>query len=428
MRLSKASTSFLFVTAAFAPREAVASDHILDVAVIGAGPGGLATALALSKNDSHSIAIFERASAFRPIGAALGLNDPGYAALSSLAPSLAELVRSKAANPQWQVLQRPDGEILFDDECFFHDTGFTWLGWYTLQVALKDALPNSIPIHLMHRLVSIEQETGFVSLRFSVQDAEGKVLQEKTVRTRVLVGADGYQSVVRRNAVSDGEPLYTGTMTWRGIIDKSDFDAQAFGAPFQSKNENGVLSIIGDRKNFWIMDCGDGQIAWTGTALQDSSEKSSSARDSAMVAFEGWPAMVIAMMKATDPEAIIESGVFDRDPVESWGVANGGKYQRVTLLGDAAHPMRPSLGLGSTNAFQDALSLSSKLQGVDLRNTSDVARALDLYEQERIAVTSPLIIKARKGGEASHDEDQADRFKKVMDTMLASKKLQASEL
>merc|ERR1712008_233790 len=90
------------------------------------------------------------------------------------------------------------------------------------------------------------------------------------------------------------------------------------------------------------------------------------------------------------------------DPVDSWGVSDG-TFQRVTLLGDAAHAMRPSLGLGSTMALQDALSLSKELSKVEsLEDSKSVATALRAYESERIGVTAPLQLKARAQGKNQH--------------------------
>jgi len=390
--------------------------NILDVAIIGSGPGGLSAALALSKNHNR-VAVYEKASAFRPIGAALGLHELGYAALESL--GIAELVRAGAANPKHNILQRPNGEILNDDESVFYNTPFTWLGWYTLQSALRESLPEHVNINLQHKLVDIEEDdkNGLVKLSFQVGTSKTK----KVVLARTLVGADGYHSIVRRHTVNDGHPNYTGTMTWRGVLDRKMFTGGKLGKPFHTEDESGMLSVIGDKKNFIVMDCGSGQIAWTGTALQENAEKSESAQQSALDTFQDWPSVVGDLIRATNADDIIESGVYDRNSVDSWGVSCG-KFKRVTLLGDAAHAMRPSLGLGSTMAFQDALSLAKNMAEVSsLDNSNKVADAIKSYEKERIEITSPLQAKARVEGERSHSSDQAEQMKQMIESAIAKK-------
>ena len=312
------------------------------------------------------------------------------------------------------MLQRPCGEILHDNESFFAWTDFTWLGWYSLQTTLRENLPDTALVHLNRQLVDFDEDLdkGLVNLHF----ADGG-----RVQTRILIGADGYHSIVRQKTVNDGKPTYTGTMTWRGVLDRASSDDILRMEQFLRMKDGVNLSIIGDQKNFWVMDCGNGKIAWTGTGLKESSERSESAKQAALAFFKGWPPIVENLIRSVKDSDIAETGVFDRDPVDSWGVSKGRAFKRVTLLGDAAHPMRPSLGLGSTMAFQDALSLAVKLTNVDLEDTDTVANALEEYEQERIEVTAPLQVKAREAGEQSSEDDRADQLKRALDASLAAK-------
>lgn len=377
----------------------------LDIAIIGAGPGGLSAAHALA-NQGFSVGVFERAHTLHPIGAALGLAEPGYAALQAICPSLATQVRAQATNPRRQLLMRPNGEILFADESPMAGTSFTWLGWYTLQTCLRQTLPNSVRLFLNHHLIDFSAEPLDAPICLKFQNQPDRL-------ARILVGADGYRSVVRSKTVGDGAPLYTGTMTWRGVVPRQKLvplaDPFTEGAGFQL--------IVGEQKNFWMMDAGAEQLAWGGTALQSSPDGSESALATVLQVFDQWPLIVEKMIRATDPDSIIETGVFDREPVAQWGDA-----QRVTLLGDAAHPIRPSLGLGATLAFQDAVMLAQGLAGVDPQNVSAVAEALLRYEQERISVTTPLQRQARQEGAASHADDQADRLKAAFEAALASRR------
>ena len=377
----------------------------MDIAIIGAGPGGLSAAHALA-NRGFSVGIFDRAQVLRPIGAALGLADQGYAALNAISPELCTQVHSKAINPKQQLLMRPNGEVLFAGESPMAGTSFTWLGWFTLQSCLYKALPNPVQLNLNHTL------TEFISDQLDTPICL-KFLNQANQFARIVVGADGYRSVVRNKTVGDGPPLYTGTMTWRGTVPRNNLipleEPFIGGAGFQL--------VVGEQKNFWMMDAGADQIAWGGTAPQGNSEKSKSALDTALRVFENWPTIVQTMIRATDPLSIIETGVYDRKPVSHWGDG-----QRITLLGDAAHPIRPSLGLGTTLALQDAVTLAEILDAVTLTDITSVSAALTRYEQTRIEITTPLQKKASEQGLASHADDQADRLKIGFEAALASRK------
>ncbi len=382
---------------------------ILDIAIIGAGPGGLSAAHALTQQ-GFSVGIFEKAVSLRPIGAALGLGERGYAAVKEISQDLANQIYVQGTNPQQVLLMRPNEEILFSDEAPMAGTSFTWLGWYDLQTQLRKMLPDSVHLHLNHHLIdftnnSVEEP---VKLRFKNQSPR---------LAKMVVGADGYHSMVRQKTVGDGAPLYTGTMTWRGMIPRDEIETILPTIPFQEGA--GFQMIVGNQKNFWIMDAGSNQVAWTGTALQSSPEKSESVVDTLVKTFEQWPAIVQKIIRSTNPSSIIETGVFDREPVSQWGDG-----QRVTLLGDAAHPIRPALGLGATLAFEDAVALAQLLDGVNPEQISAVQTALSQYEQDRITVTTPLQKQARQQGAASHATDRADRLKAGLEEALANRRQQ----
>ena len=380
---------------------------VFDVAIIGAGPGGLCAAHALARL-GFSIGVFERAHVLRPIGAALGMGDTGYAALAEIDADLAQQVRVLAVNPKQQMLMRPNGEVLFSDESPLAGTGFTWLCWYNLQTCLYKALPRTVSLHLNHTLIGFDRTSnqGEEQLRL-------KFHQQEDMCARLLIGADGYNSAVRTLTVADGAPLYTGTMTWRGILQRKNLAPLA--DPFVESA--GFQLVVGEKKNFWIMDAGTQLLAWSGTALQSNQEKNSSALETLLHTFEQWPLLVERVIRATDPEAIIETGVFDREPVPQWG-----DWRRVTLLGDAAHPMRPSLGLGATMAVQDAVALARVLACSALGDEEQIGVALRTYEQERIAVSAPLQRQARQAGAASHAEEQADLLKEGFSAALAARR------
>lgn len=96
--------------------------------------------------------------------------------------------------------------------------------------------------------------------------------------------------------------------------------------------------------------------------------------------FDGWASPVEDILNATNPADIITTDCLDRPPARTWGQG------RVTLLGDAAHPMMPNLGQGGCQAVESAVALGRALQ-----STPDIEQALRRYERQRIARSNPFV-------------------------------------
>ena len=109
-------------------------------------------------------------------------------------------------------------------------------------------------------------------------------------------------------------------MSLRGILKLEDIATKlpeaAWAFPFLERQ--GFMMIVGQRKNFWIMDSGPGLLAWTTTAERASPEKCSDAYRAALEGFDTFPDLAKSLIRATDPAAIVETGVCDRLPVDQW--------------------------------------------------------------------------------------------------------------
>jgi 2-polyprenyl-6-methoxyphenol hydroxylase-like FAD-dependent oxidoreductase len=220
-----------------------------------------------------------------------------------------------------------------------------------LQGILLDAL-GAEQLHLGARCVGIHDDGAGVTAHF----ADGRA-----VRGGALIGADGLHSVVRAHLCGDQPPRYAGYTAWRGV---TAFPAERV-VPGETQ---------GAGQRFGIVRLDSGRVYWFATAnLPEGSDDPPGERRATLLArFAGWHAPITEVIAATDEAAILRNDIYDRDPLPRWGRG------RVTLLGDAAHPMTPNLGQGACQALEDAVVLAKCL-----RATSDLAAGLRAYESQR---------------------------------------------
>lgn len=175
------------------------------VAIIGAGPGGLATAIALRKQ-GFDVQVYEQAKEFRPIGTGLGLLPNGLNCLEAIEPGIVESIKRSSCQVQKGILKKITGETIRANptsrylEKYGQPMLTVW--WWRLQQILASRVPPDI-IHLNHHCRGFEQNDSGVKIYFD----EGKA-----VHADLLIGADGLNSAVRETLIGDGKPHYVGSM------------------------------------------------------------------------------------------------------------------------------------------------------------------------------------------------------------------------
>ncbi|MEU7914929.1 flavin-dependent oxidoreductase [Microbispora bryophytorum] len=253
-----------------------------------------------------------------------------------------------------------------------------------LQAVLLAAVRERIgddAVVLGHRCVGAEQDENGVTARFTGPGGDPL----PSVRGRVLVGCDGIHSVLRKQIhPNEGEPRYSGINMWRGV---------SKGRPFLSGASMVRAGWIDQGKlvAYPIRNLPDGDqlINWvveiqTPRHLQRDWNRRGNLEDF-IGPFEDWHfdwLDVPAMMRAS--EAILEYPMVDQDPLDHWSEG------RITLLGDAAHPMVPRGSNGAGQAILDAQALRHHLGG-----TPDPVAALRAYEAERLPATTQVVLANR---------------------------------
>ena len=368
--------------------------------VVGAGIGGLTAALCLHA-DGIEVAVYERSDAVRELGVGLNVLPPAVAELQRL--GLLAALDAVAVRTGTLVMTTRRGQpILSDRRGLEGGAAAPQLSIHRghLQRVLLDALgerAGSSVVHVDRRVVGFTQDGG--SVHVSVVDGSGAPID--TISGHVLVGADGIRSTVRSQLVPDeGDPLWNGSLLWRGATDWPVFlDGRT------------MILAGGNDGKFVIYPIGPGRTSATrltnwGVVVAGAAPAGSSpprpaahwdvwtqhARRDALVPhlarFSSDVVDISTLVASTNP--IYEYPMCDRDPLERWS------HGRVTLLGDAAHPMYPMGSNGATQAIIDAATLGSHLSRCDA--PADVPRALLDYEADRRELTNRLVLLNRTGG------------------------------
>lgn len=249
--------------------------------------------------------------------------------------------------------------------------------------AVRDRLGEDAVV-LGHRCVRVEQDETGATVHFRSADADTAL---PPVRARLVVGCDGIHSAIRKQLHPDeGEPRYSGINMWRGVTRGRPFltGASMVRAGWLDQGKLVVYPIrnytdgTGDQLLNWVA-----EITTPRYRQRDWNRRGDLA--DFIGAFEGWrldSLDVPAMMRAA--ETILEYPMVDQDPLDRWS------FGRVTLLGDAAHPMVPRGSNGAGQAILDVRALRRHLTTV-----SDPVTALRAYEAERLPATSKVVLANR---------------------------------
>ena len=349
------------------------------ILVIGAGIGGLTLALALHAR-GLSCRLFEAAPEFRPLGVGINMLPHAIRELSRLGLQ-AGLGAYGVEAREFAYFNR-HGQAVFAEPCG-RFAGYEYphfsIHRADLHKVLLDAVMERLgpdAVRLGHRCVGVEQDAGGVTARFdSAESAAGSV----------AIAADGFHSAVRRQFhPSEGAPHFGGINMWRGVTRRKPFLTGA------SVTRIGTVAR-GKMVIYPIRQFGDGAqlINWTTEQPRDDHKPNDWATpgriEDFIEPFADWrfdwldvPALI------SDAEFILEYPMVDRQPLGQW------TFGRVTLLGDAAHPMYPRGGNGGAQAILDAEALARLLDGFD-----DPVAALQAYENERLDPTSEIVLTNR---------------------------------
>lgn len=362
------------------------------VIIVGGGIGGLTVALMLRARGIECD-VYEQAETIRELG--VGIN--------TLPHSIRELA-------ELELLERLDAVAIRTNELIYANrfgqeiwreprglgAGYQFPQFSIHRGRLQRVIHRAVltrlgedHVHTGHRLGALQQDESGVCAYFF--DPSGSHCA--TARGDILIGADGIHSTVRTVLFpTEGPPAWNGIMAWRGAIDWPAFlDGRSMIVAGGLVAKLVIYPIAqGSRPDLRLTN-------WAVTAKVSDGSTPPPRR-------ENWsrpgrlsdlmPHANVFRMPYLNAQHLIESTpefweypMCDRDPLPRWS------HGRITLLGDAAHPMYPVGSNGASQAILDARSLADKLVTAD-----NPSHALTLYEQDRLPATAQVVHMNRKGG------------------------------
>lgn len=357
------------------------------ILIAGAGIGGLTAALALLRR-GHAVQVFEQASQLGEVGAGLQLSANATRALHllGLERALSDVavepagkeIRLWSTGQTWKLFDLGDASVA--------EYGYPYYTLYRpdLHRVLVDAIRSIAPeaIHLGARGDRFEQTDDGVRLTL----ADGAVHAG-----RVLIGADGVHSGVRRQLFGEGPATYAGCTAWRGVIpvDRLDPDiVRQVGTNWVGPGRHVIHYPLrgGQLMNFVGIVETDRWVAESWTQRGSHAECHAD--------FEGWHPVIHALIRHIDVP--YRWALMARPALSRW------TDRRVTLLGDACHPTLPFLAQGAAMAIEDGFVLGRALSEID-----DPLEALRRYEAARIDRTTTIVDKSTENGRRFHNPELA---------------------
>lgn len=349
-----------------------------DLLIVGAGIGGLAAALACL-NAGLNVRVYEKAPELGEIGAGIMLTPNAVKCLEYL--GLGGALADAGVEPEESVYRRFDTA----EEMVRAPLRARMLDTY----GARYYHIHRADLHRCLLEAVVKKDSNAVSTGHAVEkvvEAEGRVLATfdngSTADGDILIGCDGIHSVVRTQLHGDGQPRFTGQMAWRGMVPAEGLPVtvtEPVSVSWLGEHKHVIQYGVRARKyiNYVAIVATD---HWTEEGWNRRADPGDALKD-----FEGWHPDLTALIAATPADGCYKWGLFDREPLDQWTKG------RITLLGDAAHPMLPFMAQGSAMALEDSVVLVRALvkHGVG-------ADGLRRYEEVRRPRTNGIVLKSRQ--------------------------------
>jgi salicylate hydroxylase len=357
----------------------------MHVLIAGGGIGGMSAALALLRAGIQ-VSIYEQAPELKEVGAGIQLSPNGCRALDEL--GVFAQLKQLSCDPvrkEFRIWNTGEAWPMFDlGAHVIKEYGYPYLTVYRpdLLSVLAGAVEAIDPtvIHLGKRIMGCSQDDLTATLTFE---------DGSTATGDVLIGADGWRSVIRTDLWGDMSPQFSGMVAWRSIIPMNTLPKhlqESVGTTWIGPGAHVVTYPLhgGEIMNFVATVEGK---TWDVKAPTMPGEKSECLED-----FAGWHEDVMTYINAA-PQ-LLKWALVVGEPIPAWTKG------RITLLGDACHATLPFLAQGAVHSIEDAVVLTRCLLA-----ESDADKALLRYEAARIERTSKMVRGATANTGRFHSEE-----------------------
>lgn len=343
------------------------SEHI---SIIGASFGGLSTAIALKKL-GISVNIYESTPKAWTVNAGIVLGANAMKVLSSL--GLAEKVLPESVMRDTCTIFASNGKVLTQSK--YKDPivpTYTFIQRSTLIQILISHLDSTI--HFNKKLTHFEQNNDHVTLHF----ADGTV-----ETTDYVIGTDGIHSTLRQNLLPNHSLRYAGYTAWRGIAENCpNYLLNNYSETWGEKGKIGIVPLK-NNCGYWY--------AFKNTKPNNPLFNGWDKND-LLHNFYTYHSPIPQILERTKQENITHHDIYDFEPLSQY------KYNRVLLLGDAAHAATPTMGQGACQTIEDALALA-----YCIAKEETIDAAFTAFETKRLKLASKFVNSSRKMGESSSE-------------------------
>ena len=330
------------------------------VTIIGAGIGGLTTALTL-KQKGIEVKIFEASAAIKPVGAGIILANNAMQVFHKL--GIGEKIEKAGNQISYVNITDEQLQIISNTDLSEYEKKY---GVHNIAIhrgELQQILANEIGyanIRLSKRLTKVEKSTLF-KLTFD---------DDSTHESKVIIGADGIKSVVRDQLFTESQIRNANQICWRGICE----------IDLPQKYHNQLNEAWGKGKRFGFVKISDKKVYWYALA---NSKKVTTEEINLFDYYSAFHKDILNIILATKKEQLFISDIIDLKPMNKW------QDENVCLIGDAAHATTPNLGQGACQAIEDAYVLDQLLdRGIPIENTFNEYENLRRKKAHMIVNTS----------------------------------------
>ncbi|MBH5317778.1 FAD-dependent monooxygenase [Paenibacillus sp. GSMTC-2017] len=351
----------------------------MNAIVIGGGIGGLSCAIALRKV-GWDVTVFEQNETLIENGAGIVLAANAMRALKSL--DIAKHIQEEGTPIGVAELRSWDGNLLaslpVDKQAIRYGTPSYLIHRGKLQSILHShCLHIGVSVHLGKSFAEVDENNDGVEVRFP---------DGTSTYSDLLIAADGYRSKIRDQLFGHSSLRYSGYRAIRGI--------GSFEDPRYPLAAGGGFEALGKGARFGFSHLGNGRIFWFAAINEPEGQRAHFTPEEhkklLLQKFQNWYSPVPSVVEATSTSDILSHSIYDLAPLSNWSKG------RITLLGDAAHPMLPNLGQGGAQAMEDAVVLADLLKNKPIGTT--LVESLKAFEKLRIQRVSKIVRQSRLMG------------------------------